>query len=155
MYKVVRSMKWPSVSLTSGPFERKTFLERDLERWFISGFTCMHVHTLIKLLNLILIQILPGALVLPAKCVWSKAAKILILCPGSGDFSRPKTLKIKLLIWHIDDYRRPDLRYSSTAHVNSRVIPHILITYWPQLFNSWIAPFNIYIIYIYISLSSG
>ena len=65
-------------------------------------------------------------------------------------FPGPKTLKIKLLIWHIDDYRRPDLRYSSTAHVNSRVKPHILITHWPQLFNSWIAPFNMYIIYIYI-----
>lgn len=84
--------EWLSVSLTSDPFERKIFLERDSERWFVSGFTYMDVHTLIKLLNLIFIQILPGlpgALILPAKCVWSKAAKILILYPGSGDFSRP------------------------------------------------------------------
>lgn len=88
-YEVARSMKWPSVSLISGPFGRKTFLKRDSKRWFIAGFTCMHVHTLIKLLNLIWKQILPGALILPAKCVWSKAAKILILYPGSGDFSRP------------------------------------------------------------------
>lgn len=69
MYEVARSMKGPSVNVMSGPFGRKTFLERDLERWFISGLTCTHVHTLIKFLNLIWTQILPGALILPAKCV--------------------------------------------------------------------------------------